>query len=456
MKTNIFTLFIIFICSSTILAQPSIDKTFDLNWKVKIGITTFRSNILFSDGALFVASNGTTRDAANDPLDGVYIINAKNGKTIEHIHPLLEQDEVEADVNGIALQEDKLFFGNDENQVYCYSTSGKQIWRHQLKKKFCNGCGDLEGCPVLFHANDDKFIDVVFNVEGYGLVAFNGENGDILWEFVKEGSYGSYMNSPAACDLNNDGVKDILTGGKGERTSTWDYGNWLFAVNGRNGELIWKHHVFSNIHASPVVIKRKQNVEIYCTECYSDITVLDKKGNVKKIMNFNEPDGGISGLFSTPVLAPNGRLIIGTSWWGDNDGIWVTTTSDEMFIRSETVYQLDKAVRKFTTTGKVSSSGFVADVLKKRELQLGICTEKGELLLYDLDGKLLQRLQLPAGVEATPFIGDIDNDNKLEIVIAMLDGFIYCYDTKAKAKDKNVFVGQFRNNNHNTGVIQMN
>jgi len=57
----------------------------------------------------------------------------------------------------------------------------------------------------------------------------------------------------------------------------------------------------------------------------------------------------------------------------------------------------------------------------------------------------------PVGVESTPLIKDVDNDGFLELLVADYQGNITCYATQSKGK---VFIGQFRNDNRNTGVLK--
>ena len=47
-------------------------------------------------------------------------------------------------------------------------------------------------------------------------------------------------------------------------------------------------------------------------------------------------------------------------------------------------------------------------------------------------------------------IADIDNDNKLELLIALKDQYLYCYDLESSGP---VYWGSFRGNPYNTGVL---
>jgi hypothetical protein len=74
----------------------------------------------------------------------------------------------------------------------------------------------------------------------------------------------------------------------------------------------------------------------------------------------------------------------------------------------------------------------------------------GNKLFFGTDA---QTLLLPAGSEATPFVGDIDNDKKLELLVATYDGNLYCY--QLPLKKAKVFTGQFRHDNKNQATLRL-
>lgn len=49
------------------------------------------------------------------------------------------------------------------------------------------------------------------------------------------------LSSPRACDLNNDGVKDIIIGGGTDGVAC---NNGIMAFNGIDGSLLWKRSTF--------------------------------------------------------------------------------------------------------------------------------------------------------------------------------------------------------------------
>jgi outer membrane protein assembly factor BamB len=445
-----------------------ITEEFDLIWENQVGITTFRTNIIHHNGKIIVGSNGKKSTLMNDDQDGVYVFQSDNGSRILRIDVL--GIEVE-DVNGVAAEGDRLYFGNDNGYFFCYSLEDyEKIWEYWIYSELPHDLieelsadelelNDIESAPVLADLNADGKKDAIFTVEGLGLFALDGNSGEKIWSYISAYDHGSYMSSPAAYDLNSDGTKDFVFGGKEKdlMTGGWNYQNVIFAISGKTGLPIWKHNVHSNVHASPLIKVNRDSIEIYVAQSYSDVLVLDREGKMSRFINLNEFDGGISGLFSSPVLSDQNVLCIGTSWWGESDGVWTVPLCDDHFVQAaDGLIEIEKSKRIFVPSGQVSASALVGDVLKSNKgNEIVIVSEKGEMLIYSSKGVLLKRLNMPAGTECTPLLANIDNDNKLELVITGNNGKIYAYKCKTKAKRKAIFWGQFKGNNSNTGVLKI-
>ncbi|MFY7669033.1 MAG: FG-GAP repeat domain-containing protein, partial [Crocinitomicaceae bacterium] len=57
------------------------------------------------------------------------------------------------------------------------------------------------------------------------------------------------LSSPRACDLNNDGIKDIVIGGGTDGVAS---NNGIMAFNGANGSLLWKRVSRNEVFGSPI------------------------------------------------------------------------------------------------------------------------------------------------------------------------------------------------------------
>ncbi len=440
-----FGLLVIFLTAAVAGNAKAIsDKTntyhLPLKWKAFVGLTTFRTTISFSEGMIILGSNGTRFNSLNDEWDGVYLLDGKTGKIVRHIRPTITGD---TDVNGVAIFQDHLFFGNDEGQFFSYTKSGEKRWEFQAD-------GDVEGAPALSDLQGDGYPDVVFATEAGSVFALNGRSGRRLWSFSArlepvEGKYeyltsSSFIASPALYDVNADGVRDVLIGA---RNATF------YALNGKTGEVIWRYHTGSGIHSSAMVLAQGRNLRILFAEAYSSLHILDQTGEKRTENEFEAPGGGIQGFFSSPVQTPLGEVFIGSAWWDhgggegefgtDMDGYWVFHPYS------------NRSSRKFKGLGRISSTAFVADILDQFTPQVGLVSERGRLVLLHSTGEIIADFLLPEGVEATPLVADVDNDFKTELLIAAYDGYLYCFGTEAAGR---IEWGQFRGNNFNTGVYQ--
>ncbi len=442
-KRSISIAIILIITTLSVSAQKNIDAVFDLKWKTQIGKTNFRSNIIFHNNYIIATSVGNASNSLKDSQDGIYIIEPKTGKIVNHINPEKIGD---SDVNGVAAYKDKIYFGNDNGNFYCYNLNGQEQW------KFNVGFGkDVESTPALLNVNGEEAAYVAFNVEGHGLIVLNSTTGQKVWEYIYLYDDGSYMNAPAVFDVNQDGSDDVIFGGKKEANVYDNYGNYVLVLDGKNGELIWENIINSGIQASPLVLKFKKHTEILITEAYSNLNFFDLKGNRLRAINLDNPDIGISGLFSTPAVSRDGSIMVGTSWWGQNDGIWFLPQITKKFNKNTT--HLKGTAQEYTVTANVSASPVIADVLGTPKPQFCICSENGKMYIFSQNGELLEKLNLRAGVEETMFVKNIDKDKYNEILVACLDGFLYCY--KSKSKRKKIEWGQFRGDNRNSGVVNL-
>ena len=59
------------------------------------------------------------------------------------------------------------------------------------------------------------------------------------------------LSSPRACDLNNDGVKDIVFGGGTDGVYS---NNGIMAINGSNGSLLWKRPARNEVFGSALFL----------------------------------------------------------------------------------------------------------------------------------------------------------------------------------------------------------
>lgn len=412
-------------------AQKDITSLFPQKWKTPVGITTYRTNMILNDGLIYIGSNGDDTESSFDDKDGVFALDAKTGKLVHHYEIPFGGNN---DVTGIAIGDGKLFFGTDNYYFFCFDLKTRQeLWKYHLPY-------DVESCPVLEDFNGDKVLDVAFSVQGRGHYALDGVTGELIWLNEEISSHSGNV-SPALYDLNGDGVKDVISGGRGEPNSDElagfkmrHYGDYHFALDGKTGKYLWVVETGAGIHASPFVRKTAEGVEIYLLDCYGELNIVNQHGKVLKYAGVDY------GIHSSPVVSADNHLVVRN----------MTIEVDQKYFDRENdtlpYYLSERAANKMLTvesdfTDVVTATTMIADVLGKGFMQLIGVTETGMLFIAKTDGTILHQVKIPKGAEASLLIRNIDGDGKLEILLASLDGYLYCYDTPSKGKVEH---GSFR------------
>lgn len=373
------------------------------NWKLNIGLTCYRTNMLLHDGLLYIGSNGSDWNEKIDSLDGVYIINPKTGEIVHHIqHKALGDN----DVNGLAIsKQGTLFFGGDMQYMYAFNTETfNELWKYKVG-------ADIESVPVVTDLNGDNIEDAVVVTQGKGVMAFNGKDGNLLWSndiYTHGGNV-----SPALYDVNKDGVKDILASGHS-----------CFALNGKDGELLWEYNESSGMHASPLVMVRNSSVEINFVASYGDLDIFSPDGT--KLNGV----GLTYGMFSSPVPNGQGFVAEGISW-GGNDGVLTFTNNTSKWELDSTKGYYSPRMNILSeriVAGKTSASAIAADINNDKSVEFLIPDENGTLIITDPIKEQTDLYKMPSGAEASLFITDFDKDGSYTIFYAGLDGYLRSYE----------------------------
>lgn len=435
--TSIFCMLLIGLSAA---AQANFSSVFPVQWKTKIGVTTYRTNIVFRDGSIFIGSNGLDRNSRLDSLDGVFKLDGKTGKIQKQYASPLAGDN---DVTGVAVDGNRLYCGSDNYDFYCYDVkTGVELWKFQTEY-------DVESAPVLADFNGDGKKDVFFSVEQHGFYALNGIDGSILW---KNDSISSHNGNSAglAVDINGDGVLDIISAVRGMPNTDAlagfkmaHYGDYHVAINGKNGQFLWICETGAGINSSPFLTKIGGTKYIAGLDTYGEFHLIDFNGKSVFANNFGY------GHYMSPVISSKGMLCIGSSVIDINENVWAQYEYEDYegnpvkyySFKEETDFlDYNKVLEK--VEGPTTASPVIADVMGRGVCQVLEPTEDGYISMIDENGKNPKVYKLPAGCEASLLVVDVDGDGKLEILVADLQGYLTCYSTNSKGK---VDVSGFRN-----------
>ncbi|MFM7671947.1 MAG: PQQ-binding-like beta-propeller repeat protein [Bacteroidota bacterium] len=419
---------------------PSIETRAPLLWKTKMGAASFRSNVLFLGNKLYIGSNGDNfRDyGLIEKGSGVYAIDRKSGKAVKHF---ADETFGDMDVNGLLIHNNRLYFGNDNEEFLCTDLDGKLLWRNPTS-------GDIEHEPVLIKTNQGA--TVVYAAESGEIKAVDPQTGNARWSYYvpdfkgwKPGDNRSlfkvkawfsngwqFFTKPLVEDLNKDGVQDLIYCG---------YGGTLLAINGNSGKELWHTKDEERIDEGVALVGTGANRQIVGlrTEWSDDYKIVTSECvffslNGKKIKSVNlEGSNGGNGLNFLSI---------------DNEHVVLNSRTKTYLIGSDSKISTIDRSKSYIDSGYLSTreefrNGY-NPLFANRTITLdngkkGLVVlnqhdyanyKDGFLEIVSLDDfSVIERISFPSGSEMPPVIEDVNQDGKLDILISGYDGYLYCY-----------------------------
>jgi outer membrane protein assembly factor BamB len=441
MKKILFFVLPLGMLISNEIDRPTKIETPDLKliWKSEIGFTTHRTEPIIQQGKLFIGSNGSHfQDYALDNGNGAIALDASSGNAL---FSMATGGFGDLDVNGILFEDNKLYFGNDNDEVLCYTLKGDLVWR-------TSASGDIEHAPTLIKSGNSKRI--VFATEIGELRALDPTNGKTIWSFYhskfdgwKAGDNRAifkvkmhfssgviFFSEPALADLNNDGVTDLIyNAGWGE----------ILAINGENGKKMWEiaSDYYDEGYCSlgkqcPIVVGEGNEVRIAST--YS------KRDNNKKVIILFDRFGKQVKQFETNNESYN--LL------NHHNGI-IYTASGLIKIKDDHVEELITDGLSYQKNAKTQQRFWDGQVAKQR---INYQNEACAVVVFQRDqlhpnqsvlmivgtqtGRNYMMSLLPAVSEMTPLVADANKDGKLDVLIGCYDQFLYCFDLQIPASNR--------------------
>jgi len=192
-------------------------------WSAKIGRTNHRTTMALVGSRVVIGTHGGSVDAKEEAEDGVYVIDGPTG-AIERV--IATPGRGDRDVNGIAVDGERVFFTTDNGLVVAASIGGPITWTSTIG-------GEVLPAPALVDANGDGAMDAVVGDQSGRLNVIDGKTGRKLWSRpcgVESTSRNGFEAAVAIGDLDGDGASDIVAG-------SWT--GALGAFRARDGEPIW-------------------------------------------------------------------------------------------------------------------------------------------------------------------------------------------------------------------------
>jgi outer membrane protein assembly factor BamB len=397
------------------------------SWSAKVGQTNHRTTMALAGTRVVIGTHGASLDARDQPDDGVYVIDGTTGHTERFIPTPGTGDR---DVNGIAIDGERLFFTTDNGSVVAATLDGRIVWVASLG-------GEVLAAPALVHIDGDSDIDVVVGDSSGRLVALDGKTGKVLWSRpcgIDPATHLGFEAAVAVGDLDGDGKNEILAG-----STTGALG----AFRARDGEPIWFQYAHAPLRASPILSDLDGDGRLEALVAWSDgtTTILDgMSGRALWRARIEQDDGSPSGLIASPVplMGPRiGALVAPATRFGLEIGAVVQGEHLRAFRTNEGPATATPVVTKLDANG-------LPDAI--------FGTARGDIVAIDAIGGRALLGSVGGPVEASAMLGDVDGDGAFELLVASNDGRLTCFATGSKERPA---IARFRGDSpHNTGVVE--
>ena len=437
MKRLLLLMLLIFTMSATLPNKKIVLKSIiKQHWRTKIGCTSYRTIPVLVDGQILIGSNGNNfRDYALDECNGVFVLNGQNGQITKNFENNQFGD---MDVNGILRFNESNYFGNDNEEFLCVDQNGKTKWR-------VNASGDIEHRPVLIQSLSKQL--VVFATETGQIEALDALSGKQVWTFYDKAFSGwklgenrtlfkikmhfsedcIFFNEPSLADLNADGVKDLVYNSK--------WGNFT-AINGKTGKLLWEidqddhSDYYTNMgREKPIIIgegdKSQIMILLYAkTDGKDEIAFYNAKGKLIHKVAASINLGGPMLSQTSDVFMTSTAIIIPSTNPKDVKIIPIENSTNKNN-NGELIIKYNQCQ---VASNKINFNDEPCALVISQYDSENSSSQSPMLLIGLKTGKIHYKVNLPSTSEFAPFIADVNNDGKLDVLVGCYDGNLYCFD----------------------------
>jgi hypothetical protein len=340
-----------------------------------------------------------------------------------------------ADINGDSKLE--AIFGTNKGNLHALANDGIDIAGFPVKLS-----DFIRSSPAVGDLDDDGYPEVVVGCDDGMLYAFKG-NGSMLKGFPKN-TAGSIPSSPAIGDLDGDGKPEIIAGSRDGGIYAWHSDGSIlcgFPVITDSGE-IWSSPALGDLYGDgkqEIAIGSKSVCKglVDCLAQYQlssyngEIYSLDGKGSSLKGFPKSLPQANDVG-YSSPILVDvnqDGKMEIVCA---GSHGIYVKTSDDDQ-----------EDVRGFPRkVDGICQDSFLAvgDLDKDNKPEIVAGATDGRLYVWRCDGTDMPGFPIQTGGYARQVtLGDIDGDDFQEILGGSSDNRVHAWKlngTEAKGFPK--------------------
>ncbi|TXT64884.1 MAG: putative Dolichyl-phosphate beta-D-mannosyltransferase [Promethearchaeota archaeon] len=265
--------------------------------------------------------------------------------------------------------------------------------------------GPIISSPALGDVDGDGKLEIILGSSDNTVYSLNGEDGSVNWTYSTDGPI---ISSPALGDVDGDGKLEVVIGCNDKK---------IYVLNGEDGSVNWTYSTGGPILSSPALgdVDGDGKLEI----------ILGSSDNT--VYSLNGEDGSVNWTYST------GGPILSSPALGDVDGdgkleVVIGCNDKKIYVLNG----LNGFIKwTYLTGGSVTSSPALGDVDGdgKPEVIAG-CDDRNIYVLNGEDGTIRWRCAvfweiIHEKIFTSPALGDVDSDGRLEVVVGCDDKIIY-------------------------------
>lgn len=452
-----------------IIGPVTVDRRLKENWPISTGGYESVSSPALSD----IDKDGTIETIFTNSQGGIYVLEPDGSNKpgwpvfLTNVHGVQGivgySSPAIADIDNDGKEE---IIVKDGQQLFVYDYQGnlKPGWPREMSWIMYGNA--MVSSPVVADINNDNKKEIIVTFRGDnsedGKILVMNSHGDNLvgWPLTIPSKF-TNISSPIVCDLDGDGNVEIVI-------QCYDNMNlgYIYILD-KFGEVLpgWPQQFGGGAWNSPVVADINNDGEYEIIAC-SHAGIINSQGKIG-VYVFSKQGNVLNGWPALLDYAQYGYYNIepGISV-GDinNDG------NKEILIASEgysySLWALNKngqllwnVLSKDFEFVK-NSSPLIADINGdgKPEIiitKLNNLSNYGKVMVIDNNGNEISSLSryIPDRIRATPSIGDIDGDNKLELVCISQSGKAYCWDYDAPYDPGKLIWPTYQQNNLRNGIL---
>ncbi len=253
--------------------------------------------------------------------------------------------------------------------------------------------------PKAVKITPDATMDIVMGggrdgiPDARGVVAIDGDDGSILWEFAAEDEI---FDTPVFQDISGDGLNDVFIGGR--------YGEF-YAINGQTGNMIWEFFPYSSTVAADSGV----------LNFYTPQLIPDQNGdNIKDILVAN---GGDHAAPPWDTLRPVGSLMVIDAMTGQVLARDTMPDGEETYCSPLCIDMENNGVYHV-----IFGSGGEDDGGSLWRVPLT------DLMANDISGATMLAIDPDRGFIAPASVADMNFDGVYDIVSQGYNGTVYAFD----------------------------